>query len=167
MIRAKLPTLLAAAFLLLILQPGCGAPPGMPIKNQPVGIPGEATLYERIGGGPAIFAIADNVIERAMRDPRVNFERAGHEHAWSPTPDNMARIKTYWAQYLGMLADGPPVYEGDNLLDVHAGMRISEGEWVAFLDDLRQTLDSFNVPPALQQEFMTRVAGTHDAIVNK
>jgi hemoglobin len=147
---------------------GCGGgPPEGPAINQPMRPPGQVTLYDRLGGQPAIYAITDNLIDRALRDPRVQFQRAGHEHTWAPTPDSVAQLKMYWAQFIGMLADGPQLYEGHNILDTHRGMDISEGEWLAFMEDLKQTLDQLRIPADQQQELITRVAATHDDVVNK
>lgn len=153
---------------LLVMSCGCaGSPPGTPVKNEPLRGTGEITLYDRLGGGPEIYAISDQLVDRLLQDPRVDFERIGHQHTWVATPDNVARLKMYWAQYIGMLADGPAVYEGRNLLDVHRGMDISESEWFALMDDLKQTLDHFKVPEPVAQELMTRVASTHDVVANQ
>lgn len=149
------------------LLAGCGSSVQGPVKNQPARAPGEQTLYDRVGGGGGIDAIVDRWIGRAIEDSRVNFGRQGHPHAWVADPDNLAQLKTYFSQYIGMLTDGPPVYEGRNLLTVHTGMNISEGEWLAFLDDLKKTLDDYQVPPDVQRDLLSRVAATRDVIVAK
>ncbi|HSU67240.1 MAG TPA: group 1 truncated hemoglobin [Tepidisphaeraceae bacterium] len=150
----------------LLLVAGCG-PAAMPAqyKNQPDLPPGQTTLYEQLGGGSAIYAISDNFIDRVLQDPRVNFAREGHPNAFQTTPDSVGKLKLYWAQYLDMLADGPQIYEGRNLAEQHRGMDISEGEWLACLEDLKATLDQFHVPIPQQKALMTRVAATHDAVV--
>ena len=152
---------------LLPLVGGCG-PAASPadLRNQPIREPGEVTLYDRLGGGSAIYAIADNLIDRAMADPRVNFQRQGHAHTFNATPDSVARLKLYWAQFLDMLCDGPQTYEGHNIAESHHGMDISEGEWVALLDDLHQTLNQYHVPADQQKDLINRVASTHDVVVN-
>jgi len=162
--RMRVLTCIAAMGLL----GGCGTP-GTPeqVKNEPIRAPGEVTLFDKLGGAPAIYAITDNFIDRAIADPQVNFQRDGHSHTWKSTPDSLGRLKLAWAQYLDMLADGPQMYEGRNMFDTHHGMNISEGEWFALLDDLKKSLDLFQVPADLQQDLIQRVAGTHDAIVNK
>jgi hemoglobin len=161
------PLLIPVALVLLGLA-GCGQP-GTPdqVKNSPLREPGDRTLYDRMGGSAAIYAIADNFIERDLQDPRVNFQRTGHAHPWAATPDSVAQLKMYWAQYFGMLTDGPQVYEGKNMLEMHRGMDISEGEWLAMMEDLKSSLDQLNVAPDDQKDFLNRVAGTHDSIVNK
>lgn len=154
-------------FSLAPLLGGCG-PAASPaeLHNQPIRAPGEATLYDRLGGGSAVYAITDNFIDRALADPRVNFEREGHAHSWTATPDSVARLKLYWAQFVDMLCDGPQAYEGPNIAETHHGMDISEGEWLALLDDLKKTLDQYHVPADQQKDLINRVAATHDVVVN-
>ena len=156
----------AAAVVIIAILTGCAGTQG-PIKNEPARTPGETTLFERLGGTPAITAIVDDWVERAGHDPRVNFTREGHPHQWEATPDSVAQLKISWPQFVGMLCDGPQIYEGRGMFPAHSGMEISEGEWLALMLDLKQTLDGFRVPADQQQDLMRRVAGTHDAIVNK
>lgn len=156
-----------AIVFVCICTAGCGGAGSHASKNEPQRSNGESTLYERLGGGPAIYAIADNLIERTMSDPRVNLGRTGHQHVWTPTPDHVAELKTYWSQFLGMLADGPQMYEGRNMLDLHRGMQINQSEWDAFMDDFRQVLAVSHARPADQRDLLARVAGTHDVIVDK
>lgn len=157
------------ASLALFLLAGCG-PAARPseLRNEPIRTPGEEnTLYDHLGGSSAIYAITDAFIDRAIADPEVNFQREGHEHSYPMTAEAKAHVKLYWAQYLDLLAEGPQVYEGRNLADVHQGMKISEGEWLALLHDLKLTLDEFHIPAEQQKELMTRMAATHDVIVNR
>ena len=155
------------AFCILPLLSGCG-PAASPadLHSQPVRAPAEVTLYDRLGGGSAIYAITDSFIDRALADPRVNFQREGHAHSWTATLESTARLKLYWAQFLDVLCDGPQAYEGPNVAQTHQGMDISEGEWVALLDDLKKTLDQYHVPPDQQKDLIDRVAATHDVVVN-
>ena len=44
-------------------------------------------------------------------------------------------------------------------------LEITEEEWGAFMDDLRQTLNKFDVPPPEQDELKAIIEPTHDAIV--
>ena len=154
--------------LYLMILSGCGsAAPPSELRNEPVRPPGEQTLYDRLGGSEAIYAITDKFIDRAIEDSRVNFQREGHDHSYAMTDDAKAHVKLYWAQFLDLLAEGTQVYEGRNLADVHQGMKISEGEWLALMEDLKLTLDQFHVPADQQEDLLTRVAGTHDVVVNR
>jgi hemoglobin len=151
--------------ILLLCATGCGN--AQSFKNTPQDLTGHATLYDRIGGNAVINAIADQLVDRALADPNVNFRRVGQTHPFSATPDHVAEVKTYISQYIGMICDGPQLYEGRNLLDVHRGMRISEAEWYAFMDDLKTILAASQISPADQLEVLRRVAASHDVIVNQ
>jgi hemoglobin len=49
--------------------------------------------------------------------------------------------------------------------DSHADLAITEGQWEAFIDDLRRTLDQYGVPAAEQEELFAIVASTKKDIV--
>jgi len=49
--------------------------------------------------------------------------------------------------------------------DSHRHLEITEEEWGAFMDDLQQTLNKFDVPPPEQEELKAIIESTHDAIV--
>jgi truncated hemoglobin YjbI len=49
--------------------------------------------------------------------------------------------------------------------DTHRDLMISDGEWDAFMDDFKQTLDKFGVPQPEQAELNAIVESTKDGIV--
>jgi hemoglobin len=49
--------------------------------------------------------------------------------------------------------------------DSHRHLNITPGEWEAFLDDFKQTLDKFKVPAAEQEELFAIVNSTKGDIV--
>ena len=53
------------------------------------------------------------------------------------------------------------------MFDSHAHLGITESEWLAFLDDLRQTFDKFGVPAAERGELLAIVNSTKGDIVRK
>jgi hypothetical protein len=46
-------------------------------------------------------------------------------------------------------------------------MQISQPEWDAFMDDLKAVLAKSRIRAEDQRELVSRVAGTHDVIVDK
>lgn len=62
---------------------------------------------------------------------------------------------------------GPQKYTGRSMYDSHKDMKITAGEWEAFMDDLQQTLDKFSVPAREQTELKAIVDSTHADIVVK
>jgi hemoglobin len=60
---------------------------------------------------------------------------------------------------------GPQRYTGRSMYDSHVHPDITEQEWQAFLDDFKQTLDTFEVPQAEQAELFAIVDSTKKDIV--
>ena len=120
------------------------------------------SLYERLGGVYAIAAVVDDFVDRVMADPRLNanplVDEAHHRVS-------AAGFKYLVTEQVCWAAGGPQTYTGRNMRDSHAHLKITEGEWQAFLDDLRQTLSKFQVPAAEQGELFAIVASTKENIV--
>ena len=120
------------------------------------------SLYERLGGVYAIAAVVDDFIDRIMDDPRLNanprVNEAHHRVA-------RAGFKYLVTEQVCAAAGGPQRYTGKSMADSHAHLAITEPEWKAFLDDLRQTFDRFGVPEAERAELFAIVDSTKQDIV--
>jgi hemoglobin len=127
-----------------------------------VPMPEPKSLYERLGGVYPIAAVVDAFIDRIMSDPRLNanpkVDEAHHRVA-------QAGFKYLVTEQVCAAAGGPQRYTGRSMHDSHAQLDITEGEWQAFLDDLRQTLNQFGVPAAEQSELFAIVESTKSDIV--
>jgi hemoglobin len=125
-------------------------------------MPDRSSLYERLGGVYAIAAVVDDFIDRIMDDPRLNanpqVDEAHHRVS-------RAGFKYLVTEQVCEAAGGPQRYTGRSMYDSHTHLAITEPEWQAFLDDLRQTLDKFHVPPAEQRELFAIVESTKQDIV--
>jgi len=139
----------------LLFVAGCNNPTPPPDKS----------LYDRLGGDPAIVAVVDDFVGRAANDQALNFVRKGHPNSWDPTADNVTKLKKHLVQFIEKATGGPSTYEGRDMLAVHTGMQITEAEWGAIVGDLKATLAKFNVPDKEQGELIAIVATTHDSIV--
>jgi hemoglobin len=62
-------------------------------------------------------------------------------------------------------AGGPQKYTGRSMAESHRYLKITSGEWEAFLDDFQQTLDQFKVPDEEQAELKAIVNSTRSDIV--
>jgi hemoglobin len=62
-------------------------------------------------------------------------------------------------------AGGPQTYSGRSMVDSHRDLRITSGEWDAFMDDLDQTLTTFAVPEPERGEVVAIVESTKNHIV--
>ena len=124
----------------------------------------QASLYERLGGVFAIATVVDDFIDRLMADERLNANpRVDEAHHKVPP----AGFKYLVTEQVCDAAGGPQTYTGRSMHDSHAHLEITEEEWQAFLDDLRQTLDKFDVPAAEQAELFAIVESTKSDIVQR
>ncbi|MBA4067078.1 MAG: group 1 truncated hemoglobin [Isosphaera sp.] len=120
------------------------------------------TLYDRLGGVYAIAVVVDDFVDRVMTDPRLNANPAVDEAHHKVPP---AGFKYLVTEMVCWAAGGPQRYTGRSMADSHRHLNITPGEWDAFLDDLRQTLDRFAVPAAEQAELRAIVQSTYADIV--
>jgi hemoglobin len=120
------------------------------------------SLYDRLGGVYNIASVVDDLIDRIMVDPRLNanprVDEAHHRVS-------AAGFKYFVTEMLCEAAGGPQRYSGRPMGDSHRHLMITEEEWLAFMDDLQQTLDKFGVPQPEQGEIKAIVESTHEAIV--
>ena len=123
----------------------------------------QLTLYERLGGVYSIAAVVDGLVDRVMGDPRLNANPAVDEaHHKVPA----AGFKYLVTEMVCWAAGGPQKYTGRSMADSHRHLNITPQEWDAFMDDVQQTLDKFNVPPAEQAELRAIVESTYGDIVS-
>jgi hemoglobin len=122
----------------------------------------EPTLYDRLGGVYNIATVVDDFIDRVMTDPRLNANPRVDEahHRVSP-----AGFKYFVTEMVCWAAGGPQTYSGRTMGDSHRHLMITDQEWVAFMDDLQQALDRFEVPQPEQDELKAIVESTKESIV--
>jgi hemoglobin len=119
-------------------------------------------LYDRLGGIYNIATVVDDFIDRIMVDPRLNANpRVDEAHHRVPP----AGFKYLVSEMVGWASGGQQHYSGRSMLDSHRDLMITSEEWQAFMDDLQQTLDKFNVPQAEQAELVAIVESTREDIV--
>jgi hemoglobin len=122
----------------------------------------QPTLFERLGGVYPIAVVVDDLIDRIMADPRLNANPAVDEAHHKVPP---AGFKYLVTEMVCWATGGPQRYTGRSMVDSHRHLNITPGEWDAFMDDLRQTLDQFNVPAGEQAELRAIVQSTYGDIV--
>ena len=97
----------------------------------------EKSLYDRLGGKPAITAVVDDFVGRVAADTRINGKFANA---------NIPRLKTMLVDQICQASGGPCTYTGRDMKSTHAGMGISASDWVRFMDHVGAMLAHFGVP---------------------
>jgi hemoglobin len=120
----------------------------------------QKSLYERLGGEPAITAVVDDFTARAAANAKVNFLRGG-KYANVDVP----KFKKHLVNLIGSVTGGPQKYTGRDMKTVHKGMAITDAEFDALAADLIASLDKFKVPAKEKDELLKIVASTRADIV--
>jgi len=133
------------------------------------------SLFERLGGQEGIALIVEDWVNRAIADPRVNWERKGitkggfgfdrgQSVQWQNTPDNGNRMKKHIAQFIAVFTGGPPQYEGKDMRSSHSGLRITNAEFDASVGDLKASLDNLGLPVEEQKGLLAIIESTRPQI---
>jgi len=127
------------------------------ISEPPVAEPVVQTIYEAIGGRPALRAAVDGLYGRLIADPELGkFFPAGVGEV------HRGFVITLLGQALG----GPERYRGPDLVAAHRGLGITDAHFnrtAALLDD---TLAELGVPRDLIDQIVGVVATLRPAIVS-
>ena len=121
------------------------------------------TLYERLGGQPAIQAVASELVDSILADSRVNKWFA---HAAS-SPTNAAAYKAKLADFLCQSTQGPCKYQGLDMTAAHKGRAVTGEAFDAVVQDLIAVLDKLKVPAQEKAEVLALLGPLKNVIVQK
>ncbi len=103
------------------------------------------SLYERLGGMEAIAAVVEDFRDRVAKDDRINQKFARTD---------LARLRKMLIDQVCEAAGGPCTYTGRSMKDAHAGMKVTNGEFDALVQDLVASLSHFKVGKTEQDEIL-------------
>ena len=134
-------------------------------KGQPTAKPSRGkgkqeasgTLYERLGGKPAIAAVTEEFVARLAADARV-------KHRFFNT--DIPKLKLLLVEFVCMATGGPCKYTGQDMETSHAGMELVDEEFVALVEDLAGALDKFAVPAREKGELLGALGPLQPMIVS-
>jgi hemoglobin len=115
------------------------------------------TLYDRLGGEPAILAAVDRFYTRVLADPMLAPFFSGIE---------MSRLKRHQFAFLSQALGGPRQYSGASMSRAHAQLRIEQRHFDAVADHLVNTLRELGVSEDLIAEVAAAVTPLSTEIVN-
>jgi hemoglobin len=144
---SRIPAVVAFSGLLYLA--GCMSTNTQPPMTQ-------ASLYDRLGGKPAITAVVDDFISNVAADPKINGRFASA---------NIPHLKQLLVEQICAGAGGPCVYSGRDMEAAHRGMNIHDEEFDALVGDLVKSLDKFKVPNREQGELLALLGPAKPQIV--
>jgi len=116
----------------------------------------KASLYDRLGGKDAITVVIDDFVTNVAADKRINARFA---------KTNIPHLKQMLVEQVCQATGGPCTYTGKSMKDAHKGMKITEAEFNALVEDLAMSLDKHNVAVADKSELLTALGGMKGDIV--
>lgn len=122
----------------------------------------EVSLYERLGGLPAISLAVSLFVDDFVEDPMVMANPAVAERK---SPEAAPYIKFQVTSLVCEMSGGPCQYTGLDMRQAHEGLGVSPQEWDRMAEIFVTTLDRLEVPDREQQELLEMLGGTRDDIV--
>jgi hemoglobin len=105
----------------------------------------QKSLYQRLGGKPAIAAVVNDFVGNVAKDNRINKFFANTD---------IPRLKRLLVQQICAGSGGPCQYEGRSMREAHRGLGVRNQDFDALVGDLVKSLNKFNVPAREQQELL-------------
>ena len=116
------------------------------------------SLYERLGGKPAIQAVVDDFVGNVAMDARINRYFASA---------NIPRLKGHLVDQICEASGGPCKYSGGNMKDVHRGMGVTGPAFDALVEDLVKALNKLKVPEKERGELLAALGPMKGDIVER
>ena len=116
------------------------------------------SLYDRLGGKPAITAVVDDFVGNVAADSRINgyFART-----------DIGRLKRLLVEQICAGTGGPCTYTGRDMKSAHAGLGVTDPAFGALVEDLVKTLTKFKVPDAEKSELLGILGPMKSDIVSR
>jgi hemoglobin len=168
---------LAIAPLALVFAFGsfvaCGPKkPPKPVETAPVEVadagsdaaeeaqaPVQKSLYDRLGGKDGIKAVVDTFVKNVAADKRINKLFA------KTTGAKLEHFKQMLIDQICEATGGDCKYTGKSMKDAHKGMKISETQFNALVEDLKMALEEKQVGEGERNDLFALLAPMKDDIV--
>lgn len=125
--------------------------------------PAAKSLYERLGGKPAITAVVNEFVGNVAGDTRIN----GFFKKVASDPKALNAFKGKLVDQICQASGGPCKYKGRDMKSAHQGLGISDADFNALVEDLVKALDKFNVGATEKNELLGALGGMKGDIVGQ
>ena len=109
----------------------------------------ESSLYDALGQESGISRIVDETVVQILNDARI---KTGFKET------NMKRLAQLLKEQFCVVAGGPCKYSGDDMALVHEKLGITSAQFNALAEDLQTAMEKCQVPFAVQNKFIARLA---------
>jgi hemoglobin len=125
---------------------------------SPAALAQEQTLYNQIGGEPAMKAVVEELMLIMESDPRINFTFA---------ETDIPKFKQLLFEQLCALTGGSCTYTGRSMEESHRKLKVNDAMFNALAEDLYIAFDRVGVPYRLQNKVVAMLAPMQRDIVKK
>jgi hemoglobin len=95
------------------------------------------SIYDSIGGEPAVRAAVDDFYARVLADRQL---------AAFFTGTDLQRLKAHQRAFIAAAIGGPEIYAGRDMASAHTALGIGDGDFDAVVGHLVSTLTALGVP---------------------
>ena len=113
-------------------------------------------LYQALGEQAGLQILMNDFVARLKADRRI-----GHQFKDTNAKELAARL----TEQLCLLSGGPCRYEGGNMKDAHADLKITRADFNALVEVLQQAMDARSIPFTRQNQLLALLAPMHRDIV--
>ena len=106
------------------------------------------TLYKRLGGREGIAIVVGDFVTNMAGDSRVNARLKDMK------PADVEKLKSNLADQICDATGGPCSYLGRDMKTAHKGMKITDAEWSATVENLSKALDKNKVDAKDKSELL-------------
>jgi hemoglobin len=113
-------------------------------------------LYQRLGGEPAIRAVATDIIELHFTEPLTAPLCVGVDKK---------KLVDHVVNWLCQVAGGSEKYTGRDMVNAHAHLRMTDVHFMAAGEQIVRCLKKYDVPEPEIQEVMCAIIAHHDDVI--
>ena len=118
----------------------------------------QAPLFERLGGRDGIAKVVADVMTNHLANPVISTR-------FTHATQTVQQMTDHAVEFFCTGLSGVPTYTGRALPDAHAGMNISEQEFLAAVDDILAALRTHGVGDLEQAEVLAILYGMKEAVI--
>jgi len=107
------------------------------------------TLFADLGGLPVIRQTVHDFMTNMLADERIR-------HTFDNS--NLQRVEQMLVEQFCMLSGGPCAYTGDPMKEVHQGLKLTNADFNALVEDLQQAMDRNGIPFRTQNRLLALLA---------
>jgi len=156
----SMPAAVLSVSLVLLLSACASAPPVPAAEDTRASHASQTSLYEQLGGAPAISALVDALVAEYKADPGISSR-------FDLPPAELGYLRERLIEQLCAATGGGCQYTGLPMSDAHSGMAISQSEFDAFMQATARAMTKVGVNNDHQRTLASVLEGMRGEIVDQ